>query len=117
MTTITPEGRMVTGLFNDRDTAERAYQSLSARGYNKDDVNLVSPRTRARSISPRSRVPGLNLVPKPRRAPGWAARSEARSVRSWAPSPRSVRQSLFPALGWSSRGRWQRRSRGQARAA
>ena len=33
--------RMVTGLFRDRDSAERAYGSLSTRGYSKDDVNLL----------------------------------------------------------------------------
>ncbi|MDI1259694.1 hypothetical protein [Aquabacterium sp.] len=31
----------VTGLFKDRESAERAYQSLSERGYSQDDVNLV----------------------------------------------------------------------------
>ncbi|WP_043461442.1 hypothetical protein [Azohydromonas australica] len=39
----------VTGLFRDRDSAERAYQSLSDRGYTKDDLNLVmSDETRKR---------------------------------------------------------------------
>jgi uncharacterized protein YjbJ (UPF0337 family) len=33
--------RMVTGLFKDRESAERAYGSLSERGYGKDDVNLM----------------------------------------------------------------------------
>jgi hypothetical protein len=33
--------RIVTGLFNDRDSAERAYQSVSSRGYDNKDVNLV----------------------------------------------------------------------------
>ena len=33
--------RMVTGLFRDRESAERAYGSLSERGYEKDDVNLM----------------------------------------------------------------------------
>ncbi|HEX8131376.1 MAG TPA: hypothetical protein VF527_19910 [Pyrinomonadaceae bacterium] len=33
--------RMVTGLFRDRDSAERAYGSVSTRGYSKDDVNLL----------------------------------------------------------------------------
>jgi uncharacterized protein YjbJ (UPF0337 family) len=33
--------RMVTGLFRDRESAERAYGSLSERGYGKDDVNLM----------------------------------------------------------------------------
>ncbi|MBO0360246.1 hypothetical protein J0X19_19965 [Hymenobacter sp. BT186] len=32
---------MMTGMFRDRDSAERAYQSLSSRGYTKDDVNLL----------------------------------------------------------------------------
>lgn len=42
----------VTGLFKDRDSAERAYQSLSERGYTKDDVNLVmSDDTRSRHFS------------------------------------------------------------------
>lgn len=35
------EPRMVTGLFNDRESAEHAYQRASERGYGKDDVNLV----------------------------------------------------------------------------
>ena len=40
---------MVTGLFRDRDSAERAYSSLSSRGYSKDDVNLMmSDETRRR---------------------------------------------------------------------
>jgi len=40
---------MVTGLFHDRDSAERAYSDISARGYGKDDVNLVmSDETRKR---------------------------------------------------------------------
>jgi hypothetical protein len=32
---------MVTGLFRDRESAEGAYRSLSERGYEKDDVNLL----------------------------------------------------------------------------
>ncbi|MEO6409220.1 MAG: hypothetical protein ABIO45_10785 [Burkholderiaceae bacterium] len=32
---------MVTGLFNDRDSAEYAYRSATERGYGKDEVNLV----------------------------------------------------------------------------
>ena len=33
--------RYVTGLFRDRDSAERAYSSLADRGYDKDDVTLM----------------------------------------------------------------------------
>ena len=40
-TTPTKDSRMVTGLFRDRDSAERAYNSLSDRGYTKDDVTLM----------------------------------------------------------------------------
>ena len=44
--------RMVTGLFRDRDSAERAYGSLSERGYGKDDVNLLmSDDTRKKYFS------------------------------------------------------------------
>ncbi|WP_343217087.1 hypothetical protein [Hymenobacter profundi] len=32
---------MLTSTFRDRDSAERAYNSLSSRGYTKDDVNLL----------------------------------------------------------------------------
>ena len=32
---------MVTGMFRDRESAERAYNALSSRGYTKDDINVV----------------------------------------------------------------------------
>jgi uncharacterized protein YjbJ (UPF0337 family) len=44
--------RMMTGLFRDKDSAERAYRSLSDRGYGKDDVNLLmSDDTRKKYFS------------------------------------------------------------------
>ena len=44
--------RLVTGLFRDRESAERAYGSLSERGYGKDDVNLMmSDDTRKKYFS------------------------------------------------------------------
>jgi hypothetical protein len=33
--------RFVTGMFEDRDSAERAYASLRARGYSDEDLNLM----------------------------------------------------------------------------
>lgn len=43
---------MVTGLFRDRDSAERAYQAVSTRGYGKDEINLVmSDETREKFFS------------------------------------------------------------------
>lgn len=55
-TTTTSTGNtnpsLMTGLFRDRDSAERAYQSMSERGYTKDDVNVVmSDETRKRHFS------------------------------------------------------------------
>jgi hypothetical protein len=40
-TQTTGQKCMVTGLFRDRESAERAYGSVCNRGYGKDDVNLV----------------------------------------------------------------------------
>lgn len=45
----------VTGLFRDRDSAERAYRAVTERGYTRDDVNVVmSDETRSRhfDVSP-----------------------------------------------------------------
>ncbi len=44
--------RYLTGLFPDRDSAERAYKGVVDRGYKSDDVNLVmSDETRKRHFS------------------------------------------------------------------
>jgi len=40
-TTNQKNSRMVTGLFRDRDSAERAYNAVADRGYNKEDVTLM----------------------------------------------------------------------------
>jgi hypothetical protein len=46
------ESRLVTGLFRDRDSAERAYKSVSDLGYDPKEVNLVmSDETRKRHFS------------------------------------------------------------------
>ena len=43
------ESRPVTGLFRDRDSAERAYEAVIGRGYDRADVDLVmSDETRSR---------------------------------------------------------------------
>jgi hypothetical protein len=43
---------LVTGLFRDRASAERAYQSVTDRGYGKEDVNIVmSDETRKRHFT------------------------------------------------------------------
>ncbi len=38
---MSTERPLMTGLFPDRQSAEHAYGSLSERGYDKDDVNVV----------------------------------------------------------------------------
>ena len=49
MNNSTEQNRVVSGLFNDRESAERAYSSLNSRGYTTDDVNLLmSDETRDR---------------------------------------------------------------------
>src|ERR1700754_1171317 len=48
----TGRSRMVTGLFRDRDSAERAYNSVTTRGYSNDDVNLLmSDETRKKHFA------------------------------------------------------------------
>ena len=43
---------MVTGLFRDRESAERVYNSLRGRGYNDDDVSMMmSDDTRKKYFS------------------------------------------------------------------
>ena len=42
----------MTGLFNDRESAESAYQALSSRGYREKDINVVmSDDTRKKHFS------------------------------------------------------------------
>ncbi len=40
-TTGNSDRRILTGMFRDRDSAERAYSTLSSRGYSQDDVDIV----------------------------------------------------------------------------
>ena len=43
---------MLTGMFADRESTERAYDALHERGYTKDDVNLImSDETRKKHYS------------------------------------------------------------------
>lgn len=37
----TTTSNLVTGIFNDRDSAERAYTALQNRGYKKDEIHLI----------------------------------------------------------------------------
>src|SRR4028118_58119 len=45
--TTTGRSGMLTGMFRDRESAEKAYNSALSRGYTKDDVNvMMSDQTR-----------------------------------------------------------------------
>ena len=47
------ERPLMTGLFPNRESAEKGYQSLTERGYSKDDVNsAMSDDTRKRHFAP-----------------------------------------------------------------
>jgi len=42
--THNPDGtkrQILTGMFSDRDSTERAYNTLHSKGYSKDDINLI----------------------------------------------------------------------------
>lgn len=46
------DGKMLTGMFKDRESTEHAYNALHERGYTKDDINLVmSDETRKKHFS------------------------------------------------------------------
>jgi hypothetical protein len=54
--------RMLTGLFRDRESAERAYNSMTSRGYDKDDVNLLmSDDTRKKYFSEKDHAHDTDL--------------------------------------------------------
>jgi len=64
---------MMTGLFRDRDSAERAYGTLSGRGYGKDDVSLLmSEETRNRHF-PKGQPPRSELGTKAAEGAGVGA--------------------------------------------
>ncbi len=49
----TGRGRIMTGLFRDKESAEGAYSSLTNRGYTQDDINvLMSEDTRNKYYPP-----------------------------------------------------------------
>lgn len=65
--------RYVTGLFPDRDSAERAYQGAVERGYQSDDINLVmSDETRQRHFGD-SDAPSTELGTKAAEGAGIGA--------------------------------------------
>lgn len=53
-----PDDRMITGMFNDRTTAERAYNNMQNRGYSDDEISLVmSEETRKNQFTDENEAP------------------------------------------------------------
>ena len=46
---------VVTGLFRDRDSAERAYRAVTSRGYTNDEVNVIMSDDARKAVSVRMR--------------------------------------------------------------
>jgi hypothetical protein len=70
---VTEDPRMMTALFRDRDSAERAYGSVIGRGYTSDDVSLLmSDATRDRYF-PRDSPPATALGSKASEGAGIGA--------------------------------------------
>ena len=98
------DSKMVTGLFTDSESVERAYEVVSQRGYGTSDINVVmSDETRRRYFADDRQINtelgrnveeggemggpmGGPLPPSSRRSSRWV---------SWR----------FPAWAWFSRGR------------
>lgn len=53
--------RMLTALFRDRDTAERAYSSLHGRGYTRDDINLLMSDETRQKYFPSAETPQTEM--------------------------------------------------------
>ena len=109
--------RMVTGLFPDRDSAERAYGEVASRGYGQDDVNLVmSDETRRRQFL-REGAPETELGSKAAEGAGVGA-GIGGAVGATLAAIAAVGTSLvIQGLGLSSPARSRPASRAQAPAA
>ncbi|MGQ0826792.1 MAG: hypothetical protein ACT4ON_00200 [Bacteroidota bacterium] len=66
--TSVAERSMITGMFKDRESAEKAYKILESRGYSKDDVNvMMSDKTREKHFK---NEPDSNLGTKAMKGAG-----------------------------------------------
>lgn len=65
---------VVTGMFTDRESAERAYNSLASRGYSKDDINVImSDETRHKYFPEGSGAAGTEFGSKALEGTGTGA--------------------------------------------
>ena len=103
--TQSDKGNLATGLFSDRESAERAYEDLSSRGYSSEDINVVmSDDTRVKySVMHPGAKPSSET--RPPRVPGSVARSGGPLSASPRPSPPPAQASRSQASASSSRAR------------
>jgi hypothetical protein len=64
---------MMTGLFRDRTSAERAYGTLASRGYGRDDVSLLMSEDTRNRYFPRDQVQKTELGTKAAEGAGVGA--------------------------------------------
>ena len=84
----TAQTGMVTGLFPDRESAERAYGSMIERGYAQEDVNLVMSEKHEKNIS-QSTIGKLNSAIRRLKALGLVRRSVEQWEQRWPQSQQS----------------------------
>ena len=91
---------VLTGMFNDRDSAERAYQSIADRGYAQGDVNVVmSDETRKRHFDSAAGVKETELGHKAAEGAGIGG-AIGGSLGAIAAAIAAVGTTIaFPALG------------------
>lgn len=51
-TGMAPDERMITGMFSNRATAEKAYKNLKDRGYSDDDISLMMSKDTRKEYFP-----------------------------------------------------------------
>ena len=72
--TTQKRSEVITGMFRDKDSAERAYTSLSERGYSKDDINVImSDETRNKHFAEGSDAADTELGTKALEGTGTGA--------------------------------------------
>jgi hypothetical protein len=62
--------RLVTGLFRDRESAEKTYGHLGPRSYRAEDVDVMMPMRRAASTT-KTQPPRPSWAPRTSKAWAW----------------------------------------------
>jgi len=94
------DSRMITGLFKDRESAERAFLIAIDRGYDKGEINVVMDDDTRQKYFPPDQVERTELASKAAEGGELAVRRAERWRRCSPPSPPSVPACCF--LAWAS---------------